>query len=389
MNPETAYIIGALMMLANGGVLGLVHRDLLPALRPSAVSWRIGTLLIAGGCLTILTQRHLPAGLILPLANGMILAGFTGYWRALRQFYGLPDRIWLLFPALGGIIGVFWFANIQPGIGMRVLIVTLCWLTLFSACSATLLFSARKDAAVSRRVLAGIFAFAAAFALLRLFFFLNPPDGGIPDVIDASNWINIATPMMAGILPVVGTTAFLLMCSERLRRQWEHAASTDYLTGLANRRTLATAGEQRFQAARASGKALAVAIIDIDHFKSINDRYGHDIGDLALKHVAGSLEQCCRQDELPGRQGGEEFVVVLGNGLPAEALAAGERLRQAVASHPFGEAGQALSLTVSIGIALQSSADDSFDRLLGRADSALYAAKANGRNRVEIAEQHD
>lgn len=385
MNPETAYVIGALMMLANGGVLGLVHRDLLPALRPSAVSWRIGTLLIAGGCLIILTQRLLPVGFILPLSNGMILAGLTGYWRALRLFYGLPDRIWLLVPVIAGTLGVFWFSAMQPAIGMRVLIVTLCWLALFTACTTTLIFPRQKDEAVSRRVLAGIFAFAAAFALLRLVFFLNPPDGGIPNEIDASNWINVATPMMVGILPVVGTSAFLLMCSERLRRQWEHAAATDYLTGLANRRTLAEAGERRFRAARDNGTPLAVAIIDIDHFKSINDRYGHDIGDRALKHVADLLERNCRVNELPGRQGGEEFVVVLTAADGEAALTAGERLRQAVAGSHFTEAGLSLPITVSIGIALLDADDDSFDRFLGRADTALYAAKANGRNRVELA----
>lgn len=386
MSPEIAYIIGALMMLANGGVLGLVHRDLLPALRPSAVSWRIGTLLIAGGCLVILTQRELPPGFVLPVANGLIMLGLTGYWRALRQFYGLADRFWLLLPAAIGTLGVFWFAAIEQNIGARVFIVTLCWLTLFSACAATLLSPRQNDTALSRRALAGIFIFAALFSFVRLAIFLNAGGTPVTSVIEPGSWINLATPMMAGILPVVGTTAFLLMCSERLRRQLERAASTDYLTGLANRRTLAEAGERRFRAARAGGETLAVALVDIDHFKSVNDRYGHETGDLALKHVAATLEQNCRAGELPGRQGGEEFVVVLCPAGREEALAFGERLRAAVAATPFTSDGISLNVSISVGIACLSADDDSFDRLLGRADHALYAAKANGRNRVESAD---
>lgn len=386
MNPETAYIIGALMMLANGGVLGLVHRDLLPSLQPSAVSWRIGTLLIAGGCLTILAQFHFPGGFILGLTNSLIILGFTAYWRALRQFYGHPDRIWLLYPFLFGSASVFWFSIVQPNIEIRSLIVTICWLILFSGSAATLLLPHRADYAVSRRVLAGIFTFGAAFALFRLAFFLLPDGKPIANVIDDSNWINIVTPMMAGILPVVGTTAFLLMCSERLRRQWERAASTDYLTGLANRRTLAAAGEQRFRAARVGKRPLTVAIVDIDHFKSVNDRFGHEIGDQALKHVADLLEQNCRADELPGRQGGEEFVVVMSDTDGDSALSAGERLRQAVESHPFPIKGTNLPISISVGIAQATPADDNFDQLLGRADAALYRAKSRGRNRVEMAD---
>lgn len=384
MSPETAYIIGAFMMLANGGVLGLVHRDLLPALRPSAVSWRIGTLLIAGGCLVILTQRKLPPGFVLPVANGLIMLGLTGYWRALRQFYGIDDRFWLLLPAVIGTLGVFWFSAVEENIGLRVFIVTVCWLILFTASAATLLSMRQNDTALSRRALAGIFIFASLFSLVRLVFFLNPFDIPVTSVIEPGSWINVATPMMAGILPVVGTSAFLLMCSERLRRQLERAASTDYLTGLANRRTLAEAGAQRFRAARESGKPLAVALIDIDHFKSVNDRFGHETGDLALKHVASTLERTCRSGELPGRQGGEEFVVVLGPVSPEEALNFGERLRAAVESAPFSGEGLNLSVTISVGIACQSDNDDCFDRLLGRADNALYLAKANGRNRVEL-----
>ncbi len=386
MDPLTVFTIATLMMLANGGVLGLMHKDLPPSLQPSAVSWRIATLLNAGGCILFVVQRQLPPAFILPLANGLILLGFTGYWRALRQFYGKPDSFWLLLPFLLGCVGIYWFVEVRPDTGMRIFIVSIVWIVIMLASVAILRAQSSRDTAVSRRVMAGIFLAVTAFTALRAVYFVAVGVSPNFSVLDNISWINVVTPMIAAILPVIGTTAFLLMCSERIRRQWERAASTDYLTGLANRRTLADAGEKRFAVARQKG-GFAVALIDIDHFKSINDRFGHDIGDFALKHVAAHLESACRGAELPARQGGEEFVVLFDSVEEAQAEAAGERLRQAVSAQPFVTGEISLPITVSIGVAVQQETDRDFDDLLRRADQALYAAKAGGRNRVELAGQ--
>lgn len=385
MEPSTAFIIATLMMLANGGVLGLVHRDLPAALQPSAVSWRIATLLIAGGCVLLAVQRYLPLGFVLPVANGMAMLGFAGYWRALRQFYGRPEAVWLLLPVLLGVGGVYWFAVVQPDLLGRVLVVSAAWIVLMLGSVYTLRAPPHRDTAVSRPVMAGIFLVVMLFTLLRAAYFLAGNAGTVADILDGNNWINAATPIIAAVLPVIGTTAFLLMCSERIRRQWERAASTDYLTGLANRRTLAEVGESRYRQAQQAGDGFAVAVIDIDHFKSINDRYGHDVGDSALKHVASRLEATCRGKELPARQGGEEFVVLFDRIDAEQARAAAERLRCAVAGEPFAEDGLRLPITVSIGVAALCESDGRFDSLLRRADEALYAAKAGGRNRVELA----
>lgn len=197
--------------------------------------------------------------------------------------------------------------------------------------------------------------------------------------------MNIASPLVTALLPVVGTTAFLMMCSERVGRQWELAASTDYLTGLPNRRTLVAVGERRFGELRAPLRGLALAVIDIDHFKAINDRHGHELGDVALRHVADHLRAACRGSDLAARHGGEEFVV-LWDGLDAAAAAtAGERLRALVAREPLLAGTALIPMTISLGVAAVGEGDGSFSDLLRRADEALYAAKANGRNRVELA----
>jgi len=387
MDPVTIFFIATLMMLANGGVLGLMHKDLPLPMRPAAASWRVATLLFAGGSILFAAQGLNPPAYTLALANALVMFGFTGYLRALRQFYGLKDKLWVMVPAALGTAAVFWLTLGTADVGGRILTVSVVWSVLMVHCIVVLVSQERRDGARSRRVMAGLFTAVALFVLFRAGYFVLMGVNPAFSVLGAGAWMNIATPMVAATLPVIGTTAFLLMCSERIRRQWERAASTDYLTGLPNRRTLVEMGLQRFGQARTSAASggFGLAIVDIDHFKRINDEHGHEMGDVALKHVAGRLQSACRGAELPARQGGEEFVVLFDNLQLHDAQAAGERLRQAVAQTPFTAGDLVLPLTVSIGMAVLRADDSHFDSLLSRADAALYAAKAAGRNRVEVA----
>lgn len=380
MDPKTALLIATLMMLLNGGVLGLMHRDLPESLRQSAVSWRIATLLQAGGVVLLAVQEYLPPWFVLPIGNLMILLGLTGYWYALRQFYGLPGRAHMLLPTLFGTAAVTWYAVVDPDLSMRISAASLAWVYVLMA-SALTLRNARNDRAMSRRVLASVFLVVSVFMLARFMYFLTSTDVS-GTLLDSSNHWNVLTPMVAAILPVIGTTGFLLLCSDRIRRDWEHAASTDYLTGLANRRTLANQGEQRLRRARLRGEGLALAVIDIDHFKSINDRFGHDIGDQVLRQVADRIAQACTPADLAARQGGEEFALLLGVRDLDSARQRAETLRAAVAAEPLAPNGQPIAVSVSIGLTLAKPEDETLDQLLRRADHALYAAKAAGRNRV-------
>lgn len=380
MDPKTALLIATLMMLLNGGVLGLMHRDLPESLRQSAVSWRIATLLQAGGVVLLAVQEYLPPWFVLPIGNLMILLGLTGYWYALRQFYGLPGRAHMLLPTVFGTAAVTWYAVVQPDLSMRISAASLAWVYVLMA-SALTLRNARADRAMSRRVLASVFLVVSVFMLARFMYFLTSTDVS-GTLLDSSNHWNVLTPMVAAILPVIGTTGFLLLCSDRIRRDWEHAASTDYLTGLANRRILADQGEQRLQRARQRGAGLALAVIDIDHFKSINDRYGHEIGDRVLRQVADQIAQACTPVDLAARQGGEEFALLLATGDLDSAWQRVETLRAAVAAEPLALGGEPIAVSVSIGLTLAGPEDATLDSLLRRADHALYAAKATGRNRV-------
>ena len=128
-------------------------------------------------------------------------------------------------------------------------------------------------------------------------------------------------------------------------------------------------------------QCISLITIDIDHFKRINDTYGHDEGDKVLKHVAASMKGFARSSDVLCRLGGEEFLLVLSNTRLDAAVAIAERCRKGVEALVFVCGGQPLSVTISLGVAAQC-ADLNFDRLLKAADAAMYQAKSEGRNRV-------
>lgn len=178
--------------------------------------------------------------------------------------------------------------------------------------------------------------------------------------------------------------------SDRLRDSVQSTmemAVTDGLTGLHNRRYLERHLGTLVQQATARERPLSVLILDIDHFKSINDTHGHAAGDEVLREFSRRVRKAVRGIDLACRLGGEEFVVAMPDTDAALAMLVGERLRQKIAGEPFatGDAGVSVNVTVSIGICSLTSPDDTADALVKRADAALYLAKRDGRNRVVAA----
>lgn len=385
MDPSTVFITIALLLFANGGVLGLILRDLPAALRPAAKNWQSGTLLIALGCIIFAFPTFMPMAATVVAANGLFLLGLTAYLWSLQKFFGIRHKPLLLLPALLAMIGVFWFSAFDPNTATRILIVSTAWLWLMMASVLTLTNTIQTDWALSRKMLLSIFLAVLAFTAARALFYLQLKIASDFNIAGDEHWLNIATPVFMTVLPAIGTTAFALMCSDRIRRQWEHAASTDYLTGLPNRRTLTEVGNERFACAKVQGPSLAAAVLDIDSFKAINDTYGHEDGDKALIHVAFRLQVETRKVDFTARAGGEEFVVLMTGLDEASAQAAAERLRLAVEQDTFSVGDETIPLTVSVGIAVHHPDDRNFTHMLRRADKALYLAKSRGRNRVELA----
>jgi diguanylate cyclase (GGDEF)-like protein len=171
----------------------------------------------------------------------------------------------------------------------------------------------------------------------------------------------------------------------QLEEQLRVMATIDGLTGALNRARLLVLGQQELEQARQSKQGLAVLMLDIDHFKVINDRYGHSVGDEALRHFVAQLRFGVRGGDLLGRLGGEEFAIVLPAVQSDAASQVAERLRARVAAMPLSHAADAIGITVSIGLAMARDTDRTIEQILARADARLYAAKDAGRNRVVAA----
>ncbi|WP_429291815.1 diguanylate cyclase [Paraburkholderia sp. CI3] len=231
-------------------------------------------------------------------------------------------------------------------------------------------------------------------------------------LVDAANWPEMCTTPMDEGVPMLardGTRHMLLRCTQlesvaretasgtllvtlvdvthqhQLLKQLRTEADFDVLTGLANRRFFEKAAQKAVAHARQQSCHLTVLALDLDFFKRVNDSYGHAAGDRVLQVVARLFEGVLRETDLAARLGGEEFAAILLDSPLEQAQAVAERIRITVQNTPILlEAGQTISQTVSIGIAAYREGEADLVLTQKRADAALYSAKAEGRNRVQI-----
>ena len=189
-----------------------------------------------------------------------------------------------------------------------------------------------------------------------------------------------AQTQIAAALAGQGMTAYE---NARLFSQVRQMATVDGLTGLLNRNHFFGEAERRLRAARRQGQAIAAIMVDIDHFKRINDTYGHPVGDEVIRVVADRLSGATHDDDVAGRYGGEEFAIVTPHCVHAAELA--ERLRRAIADAPVPTAAGGLPVTISVGLAYLADDEPDLRPVFARADGALYQAKQAGRDRVSIA----
>lgn len=186
-----------------------------------------------------------------------------------------------------------------------------------------------------------------------------------------------------GELMMSRSTVFDNTEQKMMEAQLDRLARTDPLTSLSNRRDFRERAEQELARSRRHGHALALLMLDVDHFKAVNDTHGHAAGDEVLRQLSRELDEVLRESDLPARLGGEEFAVLLPETDAEAACQVAERLRAHLATHPaMLETGHTLTYTISLGVAFWRPSDSGLDDLMLRADRALYEAKRGGRNRV-------
>jgi diguanylate cyclase (GGDEF)-like protein len=233
----------------------------------------------------------------------------------------------------------------------------------------------RNPKAAKVRALVILLLFAAVFlAPLAAMSLADPFSVAFRDVLALS--------VLFALLCAVGAAfAAIVMVKERSAQAHKTAAMTDCMTGLFNRRGFLQVADRLVAAQRRKGEAVSVLMFDLDHFKSINDRFGHEAGDEALRAFAMTVSGAMRGGDIIGRLGGEEFAAILPGDIDKAAIVA-ERVRAAFEQAGVSIAGHRMNATVSVGAAAATAGSDTVASLLSRADSALYEAKRSGRNRL-------
>jgi diguanylate cyclase (GGDEF)-like protein len=377
LDNATLYLVATLLAAMLGAMLFFFGRqENIPALKWWGTAYLLGAFSVA---LWTLAGGMLGDKISLALnAVGFIACGMV--WNAARVFHGRkPNWPGLVLGALAWVAAAM---AIGPADGMLRMTVGAGIVAIYAALAASELWNERRRSLQKRWPALVVPVLHGMVLMLPILLgdFLRPLDSGFTVGI----WVTVFAVEL--ILYSVGTVFVIFMLvSERAVTVHKNAASTDPLTGMFNRRGFSEATGRVIEREAQAGRPVTVLIFDIDHFKSINDRFGHPAGDEILKLFSTIIINTLRLTDLSGRIGGEEFAACLPCSLEEGVLAA-ERVREAFEASGIVVEEKPVDTTVSIGVA-GGPAGTELEVLLAAADTALYQAKRGGRNRVEAAEE--
>lgn len=338
----------------------------------------------AVGYATLAFQGYLPHDFLLLGGNAFNLLAQAMSVIALRMLLNAPLR-WRETIAVGvlGWAGESWFAVVQPDYPSRVL-----WGSVAIGCFLllnidALLHDRRGRWSRARYALLWIFMLSLLLLVWRNgVMWLSPTPLG--SVLVPSP-VNVFWVLLSGMQSLFYGLGFLLLYNELLQHELHAMARVDSLTGVPNRLALEERYAGMLPAPGTAHAPFCLLLLDVDHFKSVNDRFGHDCGDKALRALTRRVRDVLRGSDMVGRLGGEEFIVLAPDLHWGAGQALAERIRAAVAAEPVLIDGYELPLTVSVGVAEAEPYERDISTTLRRADKALYVAKHGGRNRVEVA----
>lgn len=375
---RTVLALMAINLSITSLVLFIVQRHYRTTVRGVA-AWSGANLLAVLGLACVLARGYIPEFLSMPFGSALFPAAGVLYYKALRQFRAEPADTRGLWALVGAtFIALTWWQLIYDWPAARLVVFSSVIAALSGLCAWTVLKPPPLHAGFAERFTGVLFLLQAAFNLVRIpDFFLEPQNGPTPLSTLLLGLSEIGMALMS--------FGFVLMIVDKLISELHVLATRDSLTGLLNRRAFLEAALGEFARARRQASPLAILMLDIDHFKCINDEFGHAAGDEVLRSMAKSVMPCLRDYDLFARFGGEEFVVLLPATSLEEARLVAERLREAVAQTTAWFEGKAICCTLSVGLAVARGNHRDLDALLREADMALYAAKQSGRNRVVCA----
>ncbi len=349
-----------------------------------AVAWWGFADLLRAGSVALFGMYGSVSDLIsIDLANVLLFTAFALTWTGARVFDDRKPLPILLFGGAALWLVLSRVPSIASSWDIRVLLSSGI-ITAYTWATAWEFWRGRSEPLVSRwPAIFMLFAHGALYLLRTPFGAMLPwsPNG---TVVFQSVWLTVLS--FEALLFTISIAFILLaMAKERTEHRHKTAALVDPLTGISNRRAFLQDSEVRLRRQATDPRPIAVMLLDLDNFKSINDRFGHAVGDRVLQMFATVAGNCMRRADLFGRLGGEEFAALLVDVTRERALAVAEDVRRSFASESYELDGRPVVATVSIGIVISYDAVLDISALLAQADHALYRAKDNGRNRVEIA----
>jgi diguanylate cyclase (GGDEF)-like protein len=345
--------------------------------------WAAALLVHALGFILVALRGRIPDLYSVVVANGLLSTSFALMFAAVCQYQARRASPWLtVSPVLFTLAAYGVLIDDQPG---RVILSGVVYSAQIVLVIATLLD--RRHGRIGR----GAFLIVAALGLVTLMLIVRSSSTAAGwvrmDSLTVRSTVQTISFMMSLVAALATSIGFVFMIKERADEKNRVMASQDPLTGAANRRSIIGALDRDMTRAMRNRQPLSVLMIDIDHFKTVNDVYGHLAGDRVLRGVVDVLLDRVRAQDMVGRYGGEEFMVLLPDTWLEGARQVAEKLRQGVAGKVHEIEGQRVSVTVSIGVCGGAiGSHETWDHLIQEADAALYRAKEGGRNRVEVAE---
>lgn len=342
--------------------------------------WAVGNLVIGLGMVLVLIQLDAPKVMFLP-GMALIGGGLSLYINGIQAFldkspdHRIPIIVFLFLTAIDA-----YFMGVQHNIRITVIFSAITFVAIYLYC-ARLTFS-RDEGIVGNLywITSSLYLLMAILMLGRAAYASQVGE----EVFDSfAAWpVNAYTFMLGAVSQFFISSLFVLMLSYKLNQRLQSIATIDGLTGVLNRRGLEDASLKMQDICKRINLSMTVLLIDIDHFKKVNDQYGHLVGDDVLRHLAKEISSILRSSDVLGRYGGEEFCAFLPNTTEGDALGLAERIRAGVEASPLKMNRASIKATVSIGVADSVRAGYDFKGLIATADSALYGAKNSGRNRV-------
>jgi diguanylate cyclase (GGDEF)-like protein len=340
----------------------------------------LANLCVAVGLMLRLFADQRPGFLVTVLSNTLLLTGSGLFYIALSQFTGFT---YSKLTVLGIIVTVAsfltYFTYWDDDIERRMITLSLGSITMVFLMIDQIWRTRKTSLRFSANLMLVSFLIHGTFLIVRtISLILNP----IQDTSSLTR-VQSATYLLSFAISFFWSMGFILMVSQRLRNDLMEVATTDVLTRIPNRRATQTFLERELSRAQRLKGEFTVLLIDIDNFKQVNDRWGHTVGDEVLVKTASIFQAMIRKQDLVGRWGGEEFLIIVPGPCDAKALA--ERVRCEIADAKFSHGTASFSITASIGVACVKDSDQ-IDEILKAADHALYRSKRT-KNAVSLAEE--